>query len=47
MLIMQDGALALDATPDAVMRPEVMREYFGFEAETVMASGRMWIVPKS
>ncbi len=46
MLIMQDGALALDARPDAVMRPEVMREYFGFEAETVVVSGRSWIVPR-
>jgi len=46
MLILQDGALALDAAPDAVMRPEVMREYFGFEAETVVSRGRNWLIPK-
>jgi iron complex transport system ATP-binding protein len=46
MLVMQRGALALDATADAVMRPEVMRQYFGFEAETFAADGRNWIVPK-
>ncbi|HKR65818.1 MAG TPA: ABC transporter ATP-binding protein [Thermoanaerobaculia bacterium] len=46
MLVMQNGMLALDAAPDAVMRPDVMRQYFGFEAETVAASGRTWIVPR-
>jgi ABC-type cobalamin/Fe3+-siderophores transport system ATPase subunit len=46
MLVMEQGALALDATPDAVMRAEVMRRYFGFDAETVVAGGRSWLVPK-
>ena len=46
MLVMQDGALALDAAPGEVMRPEVMRAYFGFEAETIASGGRTWIVPR-
>jgi iron complex transport system ATP-binding protein len=46
MLVLQNGALALDTTPGNVMRAEVMKEYFGFEAETVAAGGRTWIVPK-
>jgi iron complex transport system ATP-binding protein len=46
MLVMQNGSLALDAAPSAIMRAEVMREYFGFEAETVAAAGRTWIVPR-
>lgn len=46
MLILQSGALALDATPERVMRPEVMRDYFGFEAETVVSGGRNWIIPR-
>jgi iron complex transport system ATP-binding protein len=46
MLVMQAGALALDATPAEVMRPEVMRAYFGFEAETIASGGRTWIVPR-
>lgn len=41
MLVMQQGRLALDATPVEVMRPEVMRELFGFEAKVV----DRWIVP--
>jgi iron complex transport system ATP-binding protein len=45
MLVMQNGTLALDATPSAVMTPEVMRSMFGFTAETVSAGGRTWIVP--
>ncbi|HYK02790.1 MAG TPA: ABC transporter ATP-binding protein [Thermoanaerobaculia bacterium] len=46
MLVMQDGTLALDATPGEVMRPEVMSRFFGFEAETLEAGGRTWIVPR-
>ena len=45
MLVMQHGALALDAPPSEVMRAEVMRALFGFEAETVSSGGRTWIVP--
>lgn len=41
MLVMQNGALALDATPAEVMRPAVIREYFGFEGKVVEG----WIVP--
>jgi iron complex transport system ATP-binding protein len=46
MLVMQRGTLALDAPPSAVMTPEVMRTHFGFEAETLRAGGRTWIVPR-
>ena len=35
MLVMQQGALALDAAPAEVMRAEVMRELFGFEGRVV------------
>ena len=41
MLVMQNGALALDATPAEVMQPAVVREFFGFEAKVVDG----WIVP--
>jgi ABC-type cobalamin/Fe3+-siderophores transport system ATPase subunit len=41
MLVMQQGRLALDAKPSEVMRPEVMRELFGFEAKLI----DRWIVP--
>jgi ABC-type cobalamin/Fe3+-siderophores transport system ATPase subunit len=41
MLVMQQGRLALDAAPAEVMRPEVMRELFGFEARVVDG----WVVP--
>ncbi|HEY0158958.1 MAG TPA: ABC transporter ATP-binding protein [Thermoanaerobaculia bacterium] len=46
MLVMQGGALALDAPPSAVMTPAVMRTHFGFEAETLTSGGRTWIVPR-
>src|SRR5205085_2811262 len=47
MLVMNNGGLALDATPSEVMRPDTMRELFGFEAEAVVAGGRNWIVPRT
>jgi ABC-type cobalamin/Fe3+-siderophores transport system ATPase subunit len=46
MLVMQRGALALDATPSEVMQPARIRELFGFDAEAVEANGRAWLVPK-
>jgi ABC-type cobalamin/Fe3+-siderophores transport system ATPase subunit len=46
MLVMQNGTLALDAAPRDVMRPDVMSRLFGFEAETLEAGGRTWIVPR-
>lgn len=47
MLVMQRGTLALDAPPGEVMRTDVMRSLFGFDAETVSAGGRTWIVPRT
>jgi iron complex transport system ATP-binding protein len=47
MLVMQRGTLALDAPPAEVLRAEVMKAMFGFDAETVMAGGRAWVVPKT
>jgi len=41
MLVMQNGRLALDATPNEVMRPAVIREFFGVEGKVVDG----WIVP--
>jgi len=41
MLVMQKGALALDAPPSELMRPEVVRRLFGFDARVVEG----WIVP--
>ena len=33
--------------PREVMRTDVMRSLFGFDAETVSAGGRTWIVPRT
>ncbi len=46
MLVMQKGALAFDASPAEVMRPERIRELFGFDAQSVTVNGRAWLVPK-
>lgn len=46
MLVMQNGALALDAPPSEVMRTDVMRSMFGFEVESVSVGERSWVVPK-
>ena len=41
MLVMQSGALAFDAAPSELMRPDVVRRLFGFEARVVEG----WLVP--
>jgi len=46
MLVMQDGALVVDDVPAAVLRPERVRELFGFDAEVIEANGRRWLVPR-
>jgi iron complex transport system ATP-binding protein len=47
MMVMQRGALALDAAPAEVLRPDVVARLFGFNAELVQSGGRGWLVPKS
>lgn len=46
VLVMRGGALAADLTPSEIMRPEVVRDLFGFDAQTVSSGGRTWIVPE-
>ena len=42
MLVMQRGSLALDAPPPELMRPDVVRDLFGFDARVVDG----WLVPR-
>ena len=42
ILVMQDGALALDAPPSALMSPDVVQRLFGFDARVVEG----WLVPR-
>jgi ABC-type cobalamin/Fe3+-siderophores transport system ATPase subunit len=46
MMVMQKGTLALDGGPAEVMRPEIIRALFGFDAQSVTVNGRAWLVPK-
>jgi ABC-type cobalamin/Fe3+-siderophores transport system ATPase subunit len=46
MLVMQSGALAMDAAPRDVMTPEVVQRLFDFAAAGVEVDGRTWIVPR-
>lgn len=48
MLVMNEGRLVLDSTPENVMTPEVMSRYFDFAAEVVTSgsSRRAWIIPR-
>jgi ABC-type cobalamin/Fe3+-siderophores transport system ATPase subunit len=41
MMVMQKGALALDAPPSQLMKPDVVRRLFGFDARVVEG----WLVP--
>ena len=42
ILVMQRGSLALDAPPAELMRPDVVRDLFGFDAHVVDG----WLVPR-
>jgi iron complex transport system ATP-binding protein len=46
MLVMNRGALAVDATPAELMKPEMIREHFGFDAQAIDVDGRAWLVPR-
>jgi len=46
MLVMQRGVLARDASPAEVMKADVVKELFGFDAEPVAMNGRNWLVPR-
>jgi ABC-type cobalamin/Fe3+-siderophores transport system ATPase subunit len=46
MLVMQRGALALDAPPSEVMKSEVVKSLFDYDADVVSRDGRAWLVPR-
>lgn len=46
ILVMDGGSLVADATPSELMQPDLIRRYFGFDAETVQLNGRAWLVPR-
>jgi ABC-type cobalamin/Fe3+-siderophores transport system ATPase subunit len=46
IIVMDSGAVAADLPPAKLMRPDVVRKFFGFEAEAVNVNGRPWLVPR-
>ena len=46
MLVMDRGALVADASPAELMRPELIRQYFGFDAQVIEHDGRAWLIPR-
>ena len=46
MIVMHHGRVVLDGTPADVMQPGTMQRYFGFDARSVDAGGRTWILPR-
>jgi ABC-type cobalamin/Fe3+-siderophores transport system ATPase subunit len=47
IVVMDDGAIAADLPPRELMKPDVVRRLFGFEAEAVSVNGRPWLVPRT
>ena len=47
IVVMDNGAIAADLTPGELMRPDIVRRYFGFDAEVVEVNGRRWLVPRT
>ncbi|HSP35475.1 MAG TPA: ABC transporter ATP-binding protein [Thermoanaerobaculia bacterium] len=46
IVVMQDGTIAADLPPAELMRPDVVRRFFGFDAEAVSVDGKPWLVPR-
>ena len=46
IVVMQDGTIAADLPPAELMRPDVVRRFFGFDAEAVSVNGKPWLVPR-
>jgi len=46
VVVMDRGAIAADLTPAELMKSDVVRKYFGFDAQTVEVDGRPWLVPR-
>jgi ABC-type cobalamin/Fe3+-siderophores transport system ATPase subunit len=47
IVVMDDGAIAADLPPRELMKPDVVRRFFGFDAEAVSVNGRPWLVPRT
>jgi iron complex transport system ATP-binding protein len=47
IVVMDRGAIAADLPPRELMKPDVVRRYFGFDAEAVTVNGRPWLVPRT
>ena len=46
IVVMDNGAIVADLPPRELMKPDVVRRYFGFEADAVDVNGRPWLVPR-
>ena len=47
IVVMDNGMIAADLPPAELMRPEVVRRWFGFDAESVSVNGKLWLVPRT
>ncbi len=47
IVVMNDGAIAADLRPAELMKPDIVRRYFGFEADAVDVNGRPWLIPRT
>lgn len=45
VIVMREGRLAADLAPADLMKPELIRELFGFDAVIVTSGGRPWVLP--
>ena len=45
VIVTRAGSIAADVAAADLMRPDLIRHVFGFDARTVIADGRTWIVP--
>lgn len=47
IVVMDNGTIAADLPPAVLMKEDMVRRYFGYDANTVVVNGRPWLVPKT
>ena len=45
VIVMREGRIAADVAPVDLLKPDLIRELFGFEAVVVTSGGRPWVLP--
>ena len=46
MIVMDQGRIVMDDVPSRIMQPDVVKRFFGYDAQSIERNGRSWLVPQ-